>query len=140
MNAARDEVLKKVSQWLEYGDEDLRLAKHALTLSTAVPYRLIAYHAQQCAEKHLKAFLVFKNVDFPYTHNISILLEICAEHAQWPASLQDAEELTAFAITARYPGEDEEVTQEDALRAIDIASSVRGRAREALADEGMRSV
>jgi len=140
MSAARDEVLKKVSQWLTYGDEDLSLARHALTLSTAVPYRLIAYHAQQCAEKHLKAFLVFKNVDFPYTHNISILMEICAEKAEWPTSLQDAEELTAFAITARYPGENEEVTLEDALRAIDLGSRVKDSVREALADEGMRSL
>lgn len=78
MNADQDEILRKVHQWLAYADEDLRLARHGLTLGTSVPYRLIAYHAQQYAEKHLKAFLVFKNVDFPYTHNISILLEFCA--------------------------------------------------------------
>ena len=39
-------ILKKVIQWLEFADEDLRLARHGLTLTSGVPYRLIAYHAQ----------------------------------------------------------------------------------------------
>lgn len=51
-----DEVIRqKVVQWLAYGDEDLRLARHGLTMPGGCSYRLIAYHAQQCAEKHLKA-------------------------------------------------------------------------------------
>jgi HEPN domain-containing protein len=73
MKPPDSEILRKVIQWLEYGDEDLRLARHGLTLTSGVPYRLIAYHAQQCAEKHLKAFLVYHEIDFPYTHNIGRL-------------------------------------------------------------------
>jgi HEPN domain-containing protein len=137
MSAAGSEILQKVGQWLGYGDEDLRLARHALTITSGCPYRLIAYHAQQCAEKYLKAYLVFKGVDFPYTHNISRLLELCNEHGGWAETLQDAEELTPFAITARYPGIEEEVTKEEALRAIEIASCVRQRVRAVLLQEGM---
>ena len=47
MSANDDDILKKVKQWLAYADEDLRLARHGMTLSTDVPHRLIAYHAQQ---------------------------------------------------------------------------------------------
>jgi hypothetical protein len=65
------ERLRKVKEWARSADEDLRLARHGLALKSACPYRLIAYHAQQCAEKYLKAFLVFEGVDFPYTHNIA---------------------------------------------------------------------
>ena len=61
------EVVKKVVQWLGYADEDLQLARYGLTLGDNAPYRLLAYHAQQCAEKHLKAFLVYQRTDFPYT-------------------------------------------------------------------------
>ena len=93
-------------------------------MSSGCPYRLIAYHAQQCAEKYLKAFLVFSGVDFPYTHSVSRLLELCGEHTGWAANLRDAEELTPFAITARHPGEQSEVSQSEALRATDIASLV----------------
>ena len=119
------EIRRKVIQWLNYADEDLRLARHALTLATGVPYRLVAYHAQQCAEKSLKAYLVSHRIDFPYTHNISRLLELCDDRDRWGAALLDAEVLSVYAITTRYPGEDEEVTRDEALLAIELAETVK---------------
>jgi len=77
MSATDQDILEKVRQWLHYGDEDLRLARHGFTLKSAVPYRLLAYHAQQCAGKHLKAYLVFCRIDFPFTHNIGRLVKLC---------------------------------------------------------------
>ncbi len=130
-------VLEKVRQWLAYGDEDLRLSRHGFGLSDAAPYRLIAYHAQQCAEKHLKAYLVFHSLDFPYTHNLRRLLELCATNASWVEQLRDAEELSPYAITARYPGEDEEVSETEARRAVGIADQVRQVVRRALVEEGL---
>jgi HEPN domain-containing protein len=136
MNPPNTEIFRKVKQWMIYGDEDLRLARHTLTLLSACPYRLIAYHAQQCAEKYLKAYLVYHRIDFPYTHNISRLLELCEENSRWPEKIYEAEELTPFAITARYPGEDEKVTKKEALRAMDIATKVRQTVRRTLKKEG----
>lgn len=136
MNAIDAEIRRKVLQWLNYADEDIQLARHALTLSTAVPYRLVAYHAQQCAEKALKAYLVRHRIDFPYTHNISRLLEICSKTAQWDNPLWDAEELTAYAVTTRYPGEDEEVSRDEALRAIALAELVRKTVQMRLNEDG----
>jgi HEPN domain-containing protein len=137
MNVLDEDIRRKVVQWLAYGDDDLRLARHGLTLSSGCPYRLIAYHAQQCAEKHLKAYLVFHRIDFPYTHNIARLVELCAERVDWAEVLREAEELTPFAITARYPGEDKAVTKREALRAIDLAALVRRAVRTALTQEDM---
>jgi HEPN domain-containing protein len=137
MNPLDSEIQKKVTQWIEYGDEDLRLARHGLTLTSGVPYRLIAYHAQQCAEKYLKAFLVYHRIDFPYTHNIGRLLELCSEKGEWARDLPEADELTPFAITARYPSQDEPVTHEESLRAIEIASKVRETIRKALEKGGV---
>lgn len=74
MSGNANAIKKSVKEWLRHADEDLRLAQHAFKLKSAVPYKLIAYHAQQCAEKSLKAYLVYKHIDFPYTHNISVLL------------------------------------------------------------------
>jgi HEPN domain-containing protein len=137
MKAPDNPVVDKVHKWLNYGDEDLRLAQHGLSLSSSCPYRLIAFHAQQCAEKHLKAYLVFRGIDFPYTHNISRLLELCGEEAPWAESLLDAEELSPFATTVRYPGEEEEVTEQEAVRAINIAAKVCDVVRGALRQEGI---
>ena len=136
MKPANAEVARKVQQWLAYAEEDLRFAEHGFSLSGSPSYRLIAYHAQQCAEKHLKAYLVFHAIDFPYTHSLSRLLELCAERAGWAEQLRDAEELTPYAITARYPGEAEEVREEEARRAVEIAARVRQALRTALAAEG----
>ena len=88
-------------------------------------------------EKYLKAYLVLKGIDFPYTHNISHLLELCGGQAQWAQSLNDAEELTPYAISTRYPGDEDLVTQEEARRAVKIAHSVQEVVRQALYDEGM---
>ncbi|MBI5211825.1 MAG: HEPN domain-containing protein [Nitrospirae bacterium] len=132
-----EKINKIVKQWLEYAEEDLRLAKHALKLSSSCPYKLIAFHAQQCAEKYLKAFLALRKVDFPYTHNLSLLLELCVPVADWIEDLQEAKALTPYAVTARYPGRDK-VTKKDALEAIAIASKVRKVVRKALKREGIK--
>ena len=137
MSDIEREKLKQVHRWLSYANEDLRFAQHGLTLTTGIPYRLIAYHAQQCVEKCLKAFLVHKGIDFPYTHNISRLLEICAEYTGWTSQIEEAEELTPYAIATRYPGEDDEVTQAETTRAIDIAIHVRQVIHAALIREGL---
>jgi HEPN domain-containing protein len=49
----------------------------------------------------------------------------------------EAEELTPYAITTRYPGEDEQVTKQEALRAIDISEKVRKIIRKVLRKDGL---
>ncbi|ORJ62524.1 HEPN domain-containing protein [Geothermobacter hydrogeniphilus] len=138
MPATDADLRHKVMQWLSYGEEDLQLARHGLTMKSAAPYRLIAYHAQQCAEKHLKAFLVCNRVDFPFTHNLSRLVELCQTCRDWPDEFLDAEELTPYAVTTRYPGEDEPVSRQEAVRAIAIAEQTAALVHEALKQAGLR--
>lgn len=134
MSSRDPDVLFWVFKWLRYGDDDLRLARHGLKLQHS-PHHLIAYHAQQCAEKHLKAYLVLRGVDFPFTHNIARLLELCSEQGSWADSLREAEVLTPFAVTTRYPSGIEEVTIGEACRAIRIAEQVRQVVRQVLMQE-----
>ncbi len=137
MSESSSEIIKKTKEWLVHADEDLRLAKHALKLKSSCPYKLIAYHAQQCAEKYLKAYLVFRNIDFPYTHNISHLLELCPDLAEQAKDLQEAKVLTPYAITARYPGKGK-VIKRNALQAIKIADNVRRVIRGVLKKRGLK--
>ncbi len=137
MSASDRDILNKVRQWLRYGDEDLLLARHGLTLKSSAPYRLISYHAQQCAEKHLKAYLVFRSIDFPFTHNLGRLIELAQEDRSWPDALLEAETLTPYAITARYPVEDEPVSAEEADCAIAIAEQTRQMVLQALVEAGV---
>ena len=129
------ELVKKARKWIRYAEEDLRLAKQGLKISSSCPYRLIAYHAQQCAEKYLKAYLVFKQVDFPYTHNIRSLIQLCI--GDWIVEISDADELTPYAVTTRYPGIDDRVTRKDVIDALELAKKVRKVVRRVLKEEGL---
>jgi len=123
MNDPRKNIIQKAKSWIKFAEEDLRMAEHALKLSSGCPCRLIAYHAQQCAEKYIKAFLVFNEIDFPYTHNIRKLLLLCGKDHF--SALEEAEILTPFAVTTRYPSLDEDVSKSEAIYAIKIAKIVR---------------
>ena len=137
MSGNANAIRKSVKEWLRHADEDLRLAQHAFKIKSAVPYKLIAYHAQQCAEKSLKAYLVYKHIDFPYTHNISVLLEMLPPEAEWSSDLWNAGVLSPYAVTAGYPGKGN-VTKKEALRAVSIADNVRKTVVKALAQEELR--
>ncbi|WP_045219184.1 HEPN domain-containing protein [Desulfonatronum thioautotrophicum] len=125
----------KARKWMHFAEEDLRLAEHALQLASGCPYRLIAYHAQQCAEKYIKAFLVYSDIDFPYTHNIRKLIRLCGDDIF--QALQDADALTPFAVTTRYPGLDDEVSKPEALSAIALAKKVRRHISRILIEKGL---
>lgn len=127
--------IENVILWISYAEDDIGLARYAMKMPGSRPYRLIAYHAQQCAEKYLKAYLVYQDTDFPYTHDIGKLLKLCGSH-HWIEKLKETDKLTPYAITARYPGVDEIVTEEEALEALDMASMVRKTIRKALSDDG----
>ena len=60
----------------------LRKAESELATLERVLQSLVAldaacFHAQQAAEKLLKAYLIWREVDFPFTHNLSTLLLRC---------------------------------------------------------------
>lgn len=138
MSGSGNAVKKKTEEWLRLADDDLRLARHAFKLKSAAPYNLISYHAQQCAEKCFKAYLVFNKIDFPYTHDLAVLLELCPSSEDWTNDIRKAATiLRTYAITTRYPGESK-VTQKEALRAVALADMVWQTIIAALAKEGLK--
>jgi len=57
----------------------------------------LGFHAQQAAEKLLKAVLTSRNVDYPRTHNLGVLIELLASNGiELPAELADIDRLTPF--------------------------------------------
>jgi HEPN domain-containing protein/predicted nucleotidyltransferase len=136
MSDAAEQAMATAREWFEYASEDLRLAEHALTMGESAPLRLIAFHAQQCAEKCLKAILVARQADAPATHSIRHLLNLCREHGDWAARLAPAHRLSTYAVAGRYPGALQEITRSEALEAIRLAKEVRQVIRKALTEEG----
>jgi HEPN domain-containing protein len=63
-------VLTIVRGWVEKAESDLKNARIVLGAGEECPADTVAFHAQQCAEKYLKALLVFEGIDFPKTHDL----------------------------------------------------------------------
>jgi HEPN domain-containing protein len=61
------------------------------------------FHAQQMVEKCLKAFLAHRGVAFPYTHNLTKLIEISAGlDTTFRSLLPIVRPLTPYAVELRY--------------------------------------
>ena len=63
---------KIVKQWLTYSIRDLKQAQKILTMGPEMKYGA-AFHAQQCVEKAVKAYLVFLDVRPPRIHDLEML-------------------------------------------------------------------
>ncbi|MEK6553197.1 MAG: HEPN domain-containing protein [Bacteroidota bacterium] len=137
MSDAKKEIVEKVKQWIEIAEEDLRLAKFAFEMSSNIPYRLIAYHAQQAAEKYIKALLVFCEIDFPYTHSIEKLLSLAPKEHGLANSLSDAGDLTDYAVGKRYPDFYEKLDKSEAEKAVELAENVKKKIRDLLNSSGL---
>jgi HEPN domain-containing protein len=121
-----------VRQWLAKADEDLEAAKALMSLKTTF-FSTIGFHCQQAAEKYFKAFLTWRQIEFPKTHDLSLLLGLISPAAPSLAeSLEEVAELTSYGVEIRYPGDIPEVTKEDAEEAVQLAEKVREAIKSAL--------
>jgi len=86
-------------------DDDVAL--QALLDGTAVSDAIIGFHAQQAVEKALKAVLAAQGVDFPYTHDVDGLMELCRDSGlEVPHELSGADALSPFGVEFRYGATD----------------------------------
>lgn len=119
-----DPRVAQVTSWLEAVSSDLRTIEICLTARPPVA-RSALFHAQQAAEKALKAFLTWHSVPFRKTHQLQDLVGQCsAVDPSFEALDPAAEQLTPYAWQYRYPGEPGEPTVEQAGRAEQRAREV----------------
>ncbi len=125
----RDEFVR---QWLSKAEEDFNAAKSLITYGASF-LSTVCFHSQQAAEKYLKAFLTYHQVEFPKTHDIGELLDLIAPtHKKLSESLRDVIVLTNYGVDVRYPGDFPDVTSSDAQQAIQMAEKVRRSVLELL--------
>jgi HEPN domain-containing protein len=118
-------------EWLRYAEADLNLARMPLPEGTM--HEQLCFHAQQAAEKALKAVLVSLGSDFPHTHDLRILTEIISRQiAISPSIAKFAGLLTPYAVAFRYPGGYEPVQDEERQEAVSAARDVVEWARQYL--------
>ena len=89
---------------LTAASRDLR-ALQGMTDPGVFADEILGFHAQQAAEKALKAWLSALDVEYPRTHDLTMLLALLAlleAHAQDVNLLFDIVELNSYAVQYRY--------------------------------------
>jgi len=110
------------ADWLRYAYSDLELARTGQ--QPKVLLEGLCFHAQQAAEKALKAVLIAKDVAPPKTHNIRTLLDFLPQDIIPPLEVEDAASLTDYAVISRYPGDFEPIDEKEYKQAVRLAEIV----------------
>lgn len=109
--------------------EDLASAE-ALHAAERISDSPVGFHAQQAVEKALKAAIASRGQEFPFTHDLGLLMQLCEDaRLDLPVALSDADRLSPYAAALRYGlGDPRAVAAEDSLRwaslAVDWADAV----------------
>lgn len=118
------------AQWVTHAESDLRLARLGAK-DISILREQVCFHAQQAAEKALKAVLLSRDIAFPYTHDIKGLLKIAEVSALViPPAVQQAAQLTPYAVETRYPGFEFQISSADVEEALQIAENTLAWVRE----------
>jgi HEPN domain-containing protein len=117
--------------WLDKAGNDLLNIRNNLG-APQTPWDTVCFHAQQAAEKALKAFLIARGEAPPRSHDLVFLLSRCATHDESLEAFADGcEQLTYFGVHVRYPGDVYDPGEDDARRlariAEDLVESIRAR-------------
>ncbi len=119
----KERVPGSPDEWLNHAKSDLRLAQIA-SQDELVRKEHACFHAEQAAEKAIKAVLLSHEVEFPLVHDIEQLLELAENSGTAiPEDVQDAGLLTPYAVESRYPGYWFEITESDLKEAIRSAEN-----------------
>ena len=129
-NSGRD-----VIRWIDKAEHDLLAAEHIIQVVERELTDITCFHSQQCAEKYLKALLVFLGVHFPKTHDLRLLLDLVPERILADLPRTRVIPLNRYVIEGRYPGDWEPITAEEAQRALAMAREVRVAVRAKMPDE-----
>lgn len=111
------------ADWLARARGDLAIAK--VPLPEGAFYEDLSFHAQQAAEKALKAVYQNNGWAFRYTHDLEALLSGLSQNGlDVPDEIVEVDTLSRYASEARYPGIEEPVTEEEYQEAVKMAEAV----------------
>jgi HEPN domain-containing protein len=104
-----------VKEWFRYAHNDLIVAKHCFEDLYPKQTEIASYHCQQCAEKALKAFLLFKDIEPQKIHDLKVLCKMCQDiDNSFADIIIQCAHLNPYGVAVRYPDElspDEEMVK-----------------------------
>ncbi len=112
-------------EWFLKAKDDELSARDILHDKEGAP-STVCLLSQQIAEKYFKGYLVYKNREFPKIHQLDRLVKLCREiDENFNKVKSEAEFLTVFYITTRYPGEYPVFNFKDAEKAFNSAIKIK---------------
>lgn len=117
--------------WISKAEEDWLAIRNNIT-AAETPWAVVCFHAQQAAEKYLKAFLVHRGYQPEKIHALDRLLVECLAFDQNLNGLkEDCMQLTDHAVDSRYPDtlvkDEERIAREAVAMAERICDAIRQR-------------
>ena len=98
MSAHREQAAALIAA----GERDL-LALQLLNQTGRAPHEVIGFHAQQAAEKFIKAVLVLNGIVFERTHDLVLLYRLAEQRGvSIAADVEQLRALNGYAVQFRY--------------------------------------
>lgn len=122
---------KLVAEWVTKAEEDFLTVEVLARQRKKRIHNSICFHAQQCAEKYLKALLVSHKLPTRKAHDLGELADALRSYEPTIVLIEDLfDGLTPYAVESRYPGDD--ATAREAKAARKAAGEIRRFARSRL--------
>jgi HEPN domain-containing protein len=91
--------------WIDAANRDLNAAN--ILLNHECGNDLVAFHCQQCVEKSLKAYLIFKGKGIVSTHSLIYLCKLCQSiDPVFRQHIKDCGFLNQYYVETRYPADE----------------------------------
>jgi HEPN domain-containing protein len=122
-----------VYEWIKYAQRDYDIALHLSEVFRPLPVENICYNCQQATEKTMKGILILHKGDYPRTHDIESLHELCKEAGtDFGLTPSITRTLTRFAKKSRYPDDVYDFTDTDTEFGLKYAKQIINQANEVL--------
>jgi len=120
-----------VKEWMRFAKSDLITAHHMFEDVYPKEIEISCYHSGQAAEKAMKAYLTFKGIVPPKTHDLITLCGLCKGYDDTFSNiLEICSNLAPYTVVVRYPNElnvDEVITKNAIRMAEEIYSFCMSR-------------
>ena len=135
--SAPDRRRALVRRWLSKARTDLTVALVVLERGPDMDPWVCCFHAQQAAEKALKAVLVAQGVEPPFIHNLVALQALMPRDLELGTPVAELADLSASARGTRYATDadgSEDPTWDEAEQAVVTAGTVLAAVRTYLGE------
>lgn len=110
-----------VKSWMDNARSDFELA--CVKKTRKIRYEHLCFHAQQAAEKSIKALLLSLNIEVPRTHDLAYVIDMLPANLVIPTHLLLLPVLTKYAVQFRYPGQEMSVSRKEYIKAVGLAQA-----------------